>query len=113
MPEIIPFVPSVAQQRIEITLAGVACMLDVRWNGRDAAWYLDAFESDGRPILRSIKVNLGVELGRTSTHPLFRGRSMVAHDRSDSGRDAGFDDLGARVVIMYLNAADIEIAQSP
>lgn len=113
MAEAIPFDPSVPHQRVEATMAGIAIVIDARWNARDSAFYLDFFEADGlTPIIRSVKVVLGAKLGRTSTHPFFVGKALFAFDRSGEGVECGLDDLGARVDVMYLTERDVQIAQS-
>jgi hypothetical protein len=113
MPSIVPFVPGDSEQTIAITLDNEPYVLRARWNTTDAAWYLDAWERDGTtPIAFGIKLVLGVLLGRTLNHPLFlAGMFMV--DDSGTGVEAGLSDLGARVTLWHMTAADTVLAGLP
>lgn len=110
MPSLIPFTPGDPEQVIAITLDGDPYVLRARWNTRDAAWYLDAWERDGTtPIAFGIKLVLGVKLGSTYNHPLFIA-GMFLIDDSGTGIEAGLNDLGGRVVLMHMTAADAVLA---
>lgn len=104
---ILPFVPSIPFYEFGTTLDNVEYIFNVRWNGRDEAWYFDVNESDGTPIVRGVKVVLGGYLGRWVEHPLFREGVLVAVDLSDAGQDAGFDDFGTRVVVMRMTLDEV------
>jgi len=82
---------------------------DLRWNARAEAWYFDCFESDERtPIITGVKIVLGTYLGRRSPHRLFRTGVFVARDLSGQRQDAGFDDLGRRVVVVRYPQRDVQ-----
>lgn len=108
MPTIIPFVPGDPEQIIKITLDDTPYVLRARWNTRDdgGAWYLDAWERDGTtPIAFGVKLVLGVLLGEAYIHPLFLG-GMLLVDESGTGEEARLDDLGGRVILVHMTAAD-------
>lgn len=113
MAESIPFTPGIPHQRLEVTLAGVPMIIDARWNSRDEAFYLDVFDVGENPIARGVKVVLGALLGRGNTHPFFYGRALFAVDKSGTGRECGLDDLGARIILMYLTEVDLLLASQP
>lgn len=115
MAEAIPFQPSVPYQSLECTVDGVTRIFEARWNTRDDSWYLNVLEVDEVPILMGIKLRLGVEMGRTCTHPLFGSgaRALVAIDFSGKIQEAGLDDLGTRVAVVYFNERDKFLAQVP
>lgn len=113
MSGIVPIEPGDPDQRLDIVLGSVAVSMRVRWNSIDAAWYLDIYEIDGKTaIATSVKVVLGVLLGARTAHPLFTG-ALFAVDDSGSGVDAGLFDLGGRVTLWYLDAADRDLAGTP
>lgn len=114
MAVIIPIVPGEPEQRLAIALDNEPYVLRVRWNTRDNAWYLDAWERDGKtPIAYGLKLVLGVLLGRTVPHPLFAaGMFLVPADPSD-GREAGLNDLGGRINLVHLTTADAVVLRQP
>ena len=65
---------------------------------------------DRTPVAYGIKVVLGTNLGRTHDHPLTRQGLLVAIDRSGESRDATFDDLGDRVIVMHVTAGEMAAA---
>lgn len=117
MSGIIPLVPGEPEQVIDIALGDQEVHLRVRWNSREAKWYLDVFELDGKtPIATGIALVLGVLLGRRSPHPLFAGALFLVDDGATAAigpRDAGLFDLGGRVTLWYLDPVDRALASDP
>lgn len=117
MSGVIPIEPGDPDQRIDVALGAATYHLRVRWNTRDNAgvgsWYLDIYEADAKtPIVTSVKLVIGVLLGRRSTHPLFNGNLFLVAE-SDLAREAGLFDLGARVTLWYLEPGDADLASMP
>lgn len=104
---VLPLVPSIPSYRRTTTIDGAPYHLDLRWNARDAAWFLDILEIDGTPIARGVKVVLGTYLARYTDHPLTRQGVLIAIDTSGDRRDAGLDDLGARVEVRWYSQIEI------
>lgn len=104
---LIPFQPSLPFYTFSTTIDNVEYVFNVRWNGRDGAWYFDVSEVDNVPIASGVKVVLGGFLGRAINHPLFRDGVIVAVDTSDAGKDATFDDIGTRVQVMRLTLDEV------
>lgn len=98
---VIPLQPSEPDQQFDLQIGANQYTFRALWNARARQWFLDIYELDGTPILRSIAIVLGAFLGRTSTHPLLRGGSFIAVDTTQSQTDAGLDDLGTRVELRY------------
>lgn len=107
MPQLLPLIPSVPNYRVSTTLDGEQYILDVRWNGRDEAWYLDLLAEDETPIRRGMKVVLGVPLGARSVDLAFPDGFLLASDLSGAGREAGLDDLGARVRVYFYSREEL------
>jgi hypothetical protein len=112
MAEIIPFVPGIPHQSIEVTLAGTPMVVEARWNAVDAAYYLDFYDADNNPIARSLKVVLGANLVNRSTHELLRGRAVFAVNYSDTYAECGIDDLGARIQVVFFTEMDMDLARA-
>lgn len=111
---ILPLVPSVAHSDFTTTIAGETYRFEQRWNARDndgaGAWYLDAFAIDETPVFRGVKIVLGTFLARHANHPLTRDGVLIAFDRSDARADAAFDDLGTRVIVVWMTQIELVAA---
>jgi hypothetical protein len=106
--QVLPLVPGVASYRVATTLGDVGYVFDASWNSRDQAWYLDAYEADGvTAIFYGVKIVLGANLGRIHRHRLVTDGALVAVDTSRQQADAGFADLGTRVIVVYIPALEI------
>jgi hypothetical protein len=110
MPVRLPLVPSVGNYRVGTTLDGTQYILDVLWNSREEAWYLDILAEDETVILIGSKIALGAYIGRRNTSPLFPHGTFFIQDLSGAGAEATYDDLGTRVVVDFWTAAELEEA---
>lgn len=106
----IPVIPSEAHYRFGVVIEDVGYLVDVRWNARDTAWYLDWYTLEEKIIALNLKVVLGAYLGRRYPVPPFSNGVLVAVDTSGNEVEAGFDDFGTRVVLRYILVIDL-IAQ--
>lgn len=110
MAQIIPFRPSLAAYRMTVPLDNATpYIFDVRWNAREGAWYFDMSEEDETPIVRGVKIVLGMYLGRRSTHPFFSAGCIMARDSSGAWREAGFDDITTRVEVARYRITEMRI----
>jgi len=107
MPQQLPLVPSLPNYRFTTTLDGTSFVFDVRWNARDEAWYMDISDALASPIALGMKVVLGTLLGSRVSDARFPAGIFFAADLSNQGLDAGFDDLGARVVVQYISNTEL------
>ena len=107
MPQQLPLRPSIANYRVGTVLDDTVYLLDVRWNGRAEAWYLDVLTEDEERIRSGIKLVLGSALGRRCVDARFPAGILIATDTSGAGQDAGFDDMGERVQVLYFTAAEL------
>lgn len=80
-----------------VSIDGTTYTFTFRWDDDANYWYLDVADEAGDPINMGIRLVLGITLGRTSTHRLFRTGVMMLFDTSDSGVDPTLSDLGTRV----------------
>ncbi len=103
MPTLIPFEPGNPRYRFETDLGEDAVVLDVRYNSIEDRFYFDLFDDKEKPIIRGVKVVLGCNLARRSTHPILCRNVIRAFDTAGNGGrgvDAGLDALGGRVIVM-------------
>lgn len=107
MPVVLPIVPSVPNYRVSTTLDDVSYVLDVRWNGRAEAWYMDVRTDEGEAIRVGLKLVLGAYHGMRVTDERFPNGIFTAVDLSGEHREATLDDMGTRVVVLYYPASEI------
>ncbi len=93
---------------------GFSCELDsvtyqftFRWNGRDGSWFMDLADGEGTVLVAGVKVVLGVFLGLKHWNQSFPPGMFLAIDTSGADEEAGFDDLGKRVVVSYTSFAEL------
>lgn len=107
MPNQLPLIPSVPSYRVGTTLGGTNVVLDLRWNARDAAWYMDMSTEDEVMIRAGMKIVLGAMLGGRVTSALFPPGQLLAVDLTGSGTEATLDDLGVRVQVLFFTYAEL------
>ena len=108
MPEYLPFIQSDNNYRLQVPLSGVPYLIDVHWNDRDSAWYMDLYEADETVILAGIKLVLGDVLGRRSRHDFFTQHVLQVIDTSGTDKDASYDDLGGRIQVMHTPLSEFD-----
>jgi hypothetical protein len=107
MPELLPIDAAAPHYQIGTSIDGAQYVLEVRWNQRDEAWYLDILDEDEDPIAHGIKIVLGSVLGKRCVDPRMPAGALIAADLSGAGLDATLDDLGTRVVVYYYSADEV------
>lgn len=89
-------------------LDGREYVLTFRWNQREAKWYLSIADTNEAPIVQGVKIVINFPL---LTNRIVDERrppgEIFAVDPSGEERDPGLYDLGARVRLLYIEAADI------
>jgi hypothetical protein len=108
---IIPTIPGETNYDFGTTINGVGYNFLVYWNDQDfngGAFYFSVFDVAGNPIAQGIKVVLGTYLGRrVQTNPLFTNGVFTAYDTSGKGVDCGINELGGRILLLYIPNVDL------
>lgn len=102
----IPVDSTLAHQFFSVLLDGVDLTLDVRWNARAGAWMLAVSDADG-VILAGRRITAGGSLFGRVVSSRLPGGDLMAVDTSGDDTDPGAGELGQRVELVYLTAADI------
>jgi hypothetical protein len=110
MAAILPFIASISRYRFATTIENRVYLLDVRWNSRAESWYFDMLSEDETPLRRGMRLVLGAFLGVRSASDELPHGVLMAIDRTGEGREAGFDDLGDRVVVFYFTRDEVSAA---
>jgi hypothetical protein len=106
----IPLRPDLTHYDQKIVLDGIECTLEFRWNTRESAWYMHIKTAVGDDIIDSIKVVVSWPLGARSTDTRRPPGFFIATDTSGAQLDPGIADLGDRVSLYYVTAAEAEAA---
>lgn len=104
---ILPLIPTDPNYAFSTTLENVGFSFVVRWNTRDAAWYLDMYDADGILMIAGEKLVLGSYIGRKSAHPWFSLNVLACIDNTLDELDAGLDDMGTRITLRHYTLTDL------
>lgn len=113
MPTEIPLRSDLPRYDLQVQLDAVTYTLELHWNTREAAWYMNVRTEDGSDIVNGIKVVVDFPLGRRTPNPLRPPGVFVAVDSSGQHLDPQWDDdlsvgdLGDRVSLLYYSAQEI------
>jgi hypothetical protein len=92
----------------QTSLDSVAFQLDLEWNDRELAWYLNLYDANLNPLVMGRKVVLGIPLlGRFQGIAGLPPGDLIAFDTSNTDNPPGLLDLGDRVVLLYFTKADL------
>jgi hypothetical protein len=117
---VMPVIPGEVNYDFGTTIEGVGYIFVIKWNERDkakdadgnlitdGAFYFSVYDVGGNPLATGIKIVLGTYLGRRYVSiPLFSDGVFTAFDTSGAGLDAGINDLGSRVLFLYIPNHDL------
>ena len=103
----LPILPSVPFQSFQVELDGVLYGFEFRWNHRAEAWVMSMLDVTGAAILTGIRLCFGgpvLPISRPLTTP--PGELLLVESTVGSG-DPTLDSLGAQVLLLYMDAAEI------
>lgn len=107
MVRIIPTRADQENYKFRVSLDGKQYAFGFRWNVRDECWYLSLWDTNDVPLFSGRKVVVDFPLlarGRTADFP---PGYLEAQDSGGSGISPGRDELGKRVQLVYVDAADL------
>ena len=87
-------------------LDGTIYNILTRWNGREAAWYLDVLTQGGSPLVVGLKVLPFVSLLLPYADPRLPPGWLMAVNLDGSGERPTRGGLGSETLLYYFNAAD-------
>lgn len=98
----LPLTSEHAAAVLTLLLGGSLFRVGIRWNERSAGWFLDLSTADGAPLLLGLRIVPDWDLTGRFTDPRLPAGRMVAVDTSGQGLPPGRDDLGGRVVVVFV-----------
>lgn len=102
---VIPTRKDIARYSLEVELGGEPFALGFEWNDRAGAWFFSLATVDGVVLAAGRRVSVGMPLLFRGASPLLPRGDIEAVDTSGTGRDPGFDELGTRVRLLFLEVA--------
>lgn len=88
----------------DVDLEGSSYTFEFYWNARSAAWFLTVYDATGDAIVAGRRVVLGVPLFGRSVDTRLPPGFLIAIDTGTTEEDPGRNDLGTRVVIVYVES---------
>lgn len=90
---------------IQIALDGVTYGMRFRYNTRMDAWFLDLSDEEGVPILSGRRIVVDWPLLERRSRAVPPGH-LYAFDTTLRQQDPGRDDLGTRVLLLYIDESE-------
>lgn len=112
MPQRVPLrtgIPSFVQRT---SLDGVTFELGLAWNERESNWYISFADADGVALRGGVRMVLNTPLLRSVTDARRPAGELYLIDVDETGVEAGLDDLGVRVVLQYVTAAERAVLEA-
>lgn len=104
----IPILAGVNVFEQRMLLDGEFYTLNFRWNKRASRWYLDLADGEGDMIATGLAIVVGIPItAHLRAHAGVPPGVIVCVDTTDAGEDPGFDELGERCKLIYLEAAEL------
>jgi len=101
--------PSVPSYDFTTTLSDADFLVEIDWadrSGESGAWFMTLSTAAGEAIFSGVKIVIGAFLGRRSTNPRGPAGFIVCEDTSGNNLDAGFDDMGTRVRVLFFTGEE-------
>jgi hypothetical protein len=90
-----------------VSLEGLSFRLEFNWNDREGQWYFNLLDTNNNPLVTGRKVVLDMPMiGRFPYTNLPNG-DFMAIDTSGQQIPPSLNDLGDRVLFVYLSSTDI------
>jgi len=106
----IPFDPSIsANQSFRIDLGGRVVKIELSWNIRDSAWYMDITSDDKAQY--SVKLLPNTELLFSRTILGITGNFFVLNEDKNDNAGITFDNLGSSYYLYWCDADDLSLLE--
>lgn len=104
---VLPVRSDVVAFSFETDLEGRSFSFEFRWNARAGLWFVSIADATGAPVVTGRAVVLGSDLRGSGVDPRRPPGAVLAVDTDGESRDPGRYDLGGRVLICYVESAEV------
>lgn len=108
----LPTRTDLARYSFDVDLDDVNYTFAFEWNDRDSGWYLSIHTPEGDALLQGRRVVLNYPLCNLYKTAGLPAGTIMAIDSSGKDTEPGFGDLGERVKLVYLTAAELGIVRA-
>jgi len=107
MMHVIPTPSTESWYSLDVTLDGTAYKLTLQWSDRERRWYFDLSTSEGERVATGRKVVADTPLLARDVGDLVPPGMLIAFDTTGEDGDPDLRELGSRVILCYIDGADI------
>jgi hypothetical protein len=104
--KIIPTTPGIARYTQRTILDGREYIFGFNWNSRAAKWSMSVADALGVDIVQGIYLTCGTVLLRLLSDSRSPPGDIYILDREGDSGDPGFNDLGDRCLLLYIEASE-------
>lgn len=103
---VMPTRAGIAEHRVRVALNGSVFSFKFMFNRNSELWSMDIDLPDGTPLLRGVRLALGSNLTKQYADSRLPPGIFFVHDTEGNGAEAGLEDLGERVLLLYDDLED-------
>lgn len=96
--------------RVEVSLDRVPFILDFRYNGTSAAWYMDVLTRDESVLVAGVKLVQGAALLDQFIDPRLPAGEMLVVSSGTCGCAPNYDEMGGVASLLYIPASELSDA---
>lgn len=104
---LMPLQPGVGHYAFRVALDGAEFELELRWNSRASTWMLTIADGAGATLVAGRRVALGTPLTARFRDGRLPAGELLAIDTSGTRGEPELEDLGTRVLLAYVPAAEL------
>jgi len=102
----IPLRSDAPHYSFEVELDGLQFTMTLLWNVINLAWYMSIADADGVMVVEGVRLVEGPIMWRFKDSRMPPGQ-FVMLDTTGAQRDAFYEDLGKRNLLLYYTAAEV------
>lgn len=104
---LLPIQPGNPNFTIDVDMDGVTYTLQFKWNARAPGWFVSISTSTGEVLVLARRLPVNWPLWWRNRDPLLPSGYLMLNDTTGADLDPGVEDLGARVQVVYVTAAEV------
>jgi hypothetical protein len=91
-----------------LTLGGITSRLRLTYRQRQDRWFLDLFDADDEALVRGVMLTVDIPLLEDVRIPGLPPGALLCLDTTGAGEPCGYEDLGRRCTLLYLDADELQ-----